>query len=214
MTRAMNTTGKISATSNSASMFRLPALLKPTVFLLCLLPLVYNVAGVFQGTLGANPVEAILHDFGLWSVRLLLLTLCMTPLQMQFRWGAAGKLRRMLGLFAFFYALLHFVVWLVLDQQLNMSDALSDIIEKKYITVGMVALVGLLVLALTSNRWSVRKLGVRWKALHRVVYPLAVLTIVHYLWQVRANDVLEPAAYLAALLVLLLWRFIRMLRRG
>lgn len=210
----MNSTGKISATSNSASAFRLPGLLKPTVFVLCLLPLVYNVAGVFQGTLGANPVEAILHDFGLWSVRLLLLTLCMTPLQLQFGWGAAAKLRRMLGLFAFFYALLHFVVWLVLDQQLDMSDALSDIIEKKYITVGMVALVGLLVLAVTSNRWSVRKLGVRWKALHRVVYPLAVLTIVHYLWQVRANDVLEPAAYLAALLVLLLWRFIRMLRRS
>ena len=133
-------------------------------------------------------------------------------MQLYLRWNAVAKLRRMLGLFAFFYALLHFAVWLVLDQQLSFSSALADVIDKKYITVGMVVLLGLLALALTSNRWSVRKLGVRWKMLHRIVYPLSVLTIVHYLWQVRANDVLEPALYLAVLLVLLVMRFIRMIK--
>lgn len=209
----MHGTSKISASSVVTGAVRSSIWLKPIVFILCLLPLLFNVTGVFQGTLGANPVEAMLHDFGLWSLRLLLITLCVTPLQLQFRWRTVAKLRRMLGLFAFFYALLHFTVWLVLDQQLSFASALADIIEKKYITIGMVALVGLLVLAVTSNRWSVRKLGVRWKMLHRIIYPLAVLTIVHYLWQVRANDVLEPAAYLAALLVLLIWRFIRMVKQ-
>ncbi len=208
----MNSSGKITAVAHQTSSLRLSIWLKPVVFLMCLLPLLFNVTGLFQGKLGANPVEAILHDFGLWSLRLLLITLCVTPLQMQLRWGAVAKLRGMLGLFAFFYALLHFTVWLVLDQQLSFSSALADVIEKKYITIGMLALTGLLLLALTSNRWSVRRLGVRWKALHRIIYPLAVLTIIHYLWQVRANDVLEPAAYLVALLVLLIWRFIRMIK--
>ena len=209
----MKVTGRSALTGvRSADRWRSAIWLKPVVFLLCLLPLIYNAAGVVQGTLGPNPVEAILHDFGLWSLRLLLVTLCVTPVQMIFRWGAVAKLRRMLGLFAFFYAMLHFTVWLVLDQQLSVSSALADIVEKKYITIGMMALVGLLVLAVTSNRWSVRRLGVRWKSLHRVIYPLAVLTIIHYLWQVRANDVLEPAAYLAVLLVLMLWRFFRLVK--
>jgi len=209
----MKVTGRSALTgARSADRWRSAIWLKPVVFLLCLLPLIYNAAGVVQGTLGPNPVEAILHDFGLWSLRLLLVTLCVTPVQMIFRWGAVAKLRRMLGLFAFFYAMLHFTVWLVLDQQLSVSSALADIVEKKYITIGMMALVGLLVLAVTSNRWSVRRLGVRWKSLHRVIYPLAVLTIIHYLWQVRANDVLEPAAYLAVLLVLMLWRFFRLVK--
>lgn len=209
----MYSTSKISGAAHLTATVRFSIWLKPVVFLLCLLPLVFNAMGVFQGTLGANPVEAILHGFGVWSLRLLLVTLCVTPVQLYFRWNAVAKLRRMLGLFAFFYALLHFAVWLVLDQQLSFSSAFADVIEKKYITIGMVVLFGLLVLAVTSNRWSVRKLGVRWKLLHRIIYPLAVLTIVHYLWQVRANDVLEPAAYLAVLLLLLIWRFARMIKQ-
>lgn len=209
----MKVSGKSVSTGTSrADIWRSSLLLKSVVFLLCLLPLVFNIAGVVQGTLGPNPVEAILHDFGLWSLRLLLVTLCVTPVQMIFHWGVVAKLRRMLGLFAFFYALLHFTVWLVLDQQLSLSSAVADIVEKKYITIGMVALVGLLVLAVTSNRWSVRRLGIRWKQLHRIIYPLSVLTIVHYLWQVRANDVLEPAAYLAVLLALMVWRFVRLVK--
>lgn len=208
----MHSTSKITGASHLTDTVRFSIWLKPAVFLLCMLPLAYYAIGVFQGKLGANPVEAILHGFGVWSLRLLLVTLCVTPVQLYFRWNAVAKLRRMLGLFAFFYALLHFAVWLVLDQQLSFSSALADVIDKKYITVGMVVLLGLLALALTSNRWSVRKLGVRWKMLHRIVYPLSVLTIVHYLWQVRANDVLEPALYLAVLLVLLVMRFIRMIK--
>ena len=207
------TTGKLHAATHMSENIRFSIWLKPFVFLACLAPLLYNVLGVMQGSLGANPVEAILHSAGSWSMRLLLLTLCVTPLQQIFHWAAVAKLRRMLGLFVFFYASLHFAIWLVLDQQLNAATAFADIIEKKYITVGMVVLIGLGALTVTSNRWAVRKLGVGWKALHRIIYPLAVLTIVHYLWQVRANDVLEPALYLAVLLALLVWRFVKLMKR-
>jgi len=207
------TTGKFHNVTHVPESVRFAIWLKPVVFLACLAPLLYNVMGVVQGSLGANPVEAILHSAGSWSMRLLLITLCVTPIQQMFRWTAVAKLRRMLGLFAFFYAMLHFMIWLVLDQQLSVSTALADIVEKKYITVGMVVLVGLAALALTSNRWAVRRLGPQWKALHRIIYPLAVLTIVHYLWQGRANDILEPALYLAGLLFLLGWRFFKMISR-
>jgi sulfoxide reductase heme-binding subunit YedZ len=99
----------------------------------------------------------------------------------------------------------------VLDQGLDWSSVINEIIEKKYIAVGFIALLGLLPLALTSNRWSIRKLGKKWKPLHRLVYPLTLLVIVHFLWQVKANDIVEPAMYLAVLLLLLVWRFRKML---
>ncbi|OED42286.1 hypothetical protein AB833_06425 [Chromatiales bacterium (ex Bugula neritina AB1)] len=189
--------------------FRWIKLFKPAVFIVCLLPVVAAVAGVANNSVGPNPVEALLHSSGEWGLRFLLLTLSVTPLQMIFKWGTIAKFRRMFGLYAFFYALLHLTIWIVLDQGADYAAAFSEIVEKKYITVGIFVVLGMLPLAVTSNRWAIRRLGVRWKSLHRLIYPLSVLAILHFLWQVRANDVMEPAAYLVFLTVLLIWRFAR-----
>jgi sulfoxide reductase heme-binding subunit YedZ len=185
--------------------------IKPVTFVLCSLPLLLAIYAVSQNNLGANPIEGLLVLTGEWGLRFLLITLAVTPLQFIFRWSWVARLRRMLGLFAFFYAVMHMLIWVVLDQGLDWSSVINEIIEKKYIAVGFIALLGLLPLALTSNRWSIRKLGKKWKPLHRLVYPLTLLVIVHFLWQVKANDIVEPAIYLAVLLLLLVWRFRKML---
>ena len=185
--------------------------IKPVTFLLCSLPVVLAIYAVSQNNLGANPIEGLLLLTGEWGLRFLLITLAVTPLQFIFRWSWIATLRRMLGLFAFSYGVLHMLIWLVLDQNLDWSSVISEIIEKKYIAVGFIALIGLLPLALTSNRWSIRKLGRKWKPLHRLVYPLTLLVIVHFLWQVKANDIIEPAMYLVVLLLLLAWRLRKML---
>ncbi len=187
--------------------------IKPVTFILCSLPLVLAIYAVSQNNLGANPVEGLLVTTGEWGLRFLLITLAVTPLQFMFKWAWVAKLRRMLGLFAFFYAMMHMLIWLVLDMGLEWSAVVNEIIEKKYIAVGVIALLGLLPLALTSNRWAIRKLGKKWKPLHRLVYPLTLLVVVHFLWQVRANDIIEPVMYLAVLLVLLGWRFYKSLSR-
>ena len=191
--------------------FSIRSLIKPATFILCTLPLLVAIYAVSQDQLGANPIEGLLVLTGEWGLRLLLITLAVTPLQFMFKWLWVAKLRRMLGLFAFFYAVMHMLIWLVLDQGLDWSSVISEVLEKKYIAVGLIALLGLLPLALTSNRWAIRKLGKKWKPLHRMVYPLTLLVVVHFLWQVRANDIMEPAMYLAALLVLLGWRFFKKL---
>ncbi len=202
-------------TTNSTAVkrrFRWIKLVKPIVFLVCLLPLISIIAAAANNSLGPNPVEALLHDCGEWGLRFMLITLSVTPLQMIFKWRMIANFRRMFGLYAFFYAVLHLAVWLVLDQGLDLSAAFSEIVEKKYITVGIIVILGMLPLTLTSNRWAIRKMGTRWKSLHRWIYPLSVLAILHFLWQVRANDILEPAAYLAFLTMLLVWRFVRMVK--
>lgn len=198
--------------ASTARKFSMRSLIKPAVFIVCLMPAVTGILAVATDRLGANPVEGLLHLTGEWGLRFLLVTLCVTPLQITFKWLWIAKLRRMLGLFAFFYACVHLSIWLVLDQGLDLAAAFSEIIEKKYITIGIISLLIMVPLAVTSNRWSIRKLGKRWKPLHRLIYPVAVLAIVHFLWQVRAKDVLEPAAYLGFLLVLLIWRFVRQVK--
>ncbi len=205
----------MAVTTNQASAarkFSWRSLIKPVVFIACLAPLAAGILAVATNNLGPNPIESLLHLAGEWGLRFLLITLAVTPLQVTFKWLWVAKLRRMLGLFAFFYACLHLIIWVVLDQGMDLSSAFSDIIEKKYITIGIISLLAMLPMALTSNRWSVRKLGKRWKPLHRVIYPVSVLAVVHFLWQVRANDVAEPALYLGFLLVLLLWRFVRQMK--
>lgn len=192
--------------------FSTRGLIKPATFILCALPLIVAIYAVSQDQLGANPVEGLLLLTGEWGLRFLLITLAVTPLQFMFKWLWVAKLRRMLGLFAFFYAVMHMLIWLVLDQGLDWSSVLNEILEKKYIAVGVIALLGLLPLALTSNRWAIRKLGKKWKPLHRLVYPLTLLVVVHFLWQVRANDIIEPVMYLAVLMGLLCWRFYRVLK--
>ena len=185
------------------------AVLKAVLFALALVPLAWLIRGAWLGDLGANPLETVTHTLGDWALRLLLITLAVTPLRRLSGWNWLVKLRRMLGLYAFFYASLHFMVWVWLDQQLVWVDMLADIVKRPYVTVGFVAWLLLVPLALTSNRFAIRKLGRRWQQLHRLVYVIAPLAVLHFLWLVKA-DWLEPLTYGAILAVLLGLRY----RRG
>jgi methionine sulfoxide reductase heme-binding subunit len=188
---------------------------KPLVFVLCAVPLAWLVLrafGVSGLSLGPNPVEALLHGLGLWALRLLLLTLCVRPAAVLLRQPRLMRLRRMVGLWAFTYVVLHFLVWLVLDRGLDWPGIVADIAKRPFVTVGFAALVLLVPLAVTStDRWM-RRLGRRWHALHRLVYVAALLGSLHFLWLVKA-DWREPALYIAAYIALMAWRW-RALRRA
>ncbi len=177
---------------------------KPVVFLLCALPAAWVVTDLFEitGTLGANPVEAILDRFGNWGLRFIMIALAVTPLRRLTGWNWLSRFRRMLGLFAFFYVLMHFTTWLVLDQGLLLAAIAEDLIERPYITVGFLALVLLTAMAVTSTNGFRRRLGRRWQTLHNSVYLVGILGVGHYWWQVR-GDQLEPLVYAAILTVLL-----------
>lgn len=183
-------------------------ILKPVLFVACLLPLSRLVAGAFGlagVSLGANPVDEILDTCGKWTLNLLLITLCVTPLRDITGINPLIRVRRMLGLFAFTYALLHFTTYLVLDLRLDFAGLGEDIAKRPYITVGFTALLLLVPLAATSTNRMMRKLGRRWQKLHRLVYLIPALGVVHYYWQVKA-DVREPLIYAAALVILLGYR--------
>lgn len=180
--------------------------LKAGVFLLCLVPLALLVARALGDDLGANPIETITHHTGRWGLRLLLVTLAVTPLRQLTGWGGVMRLRRMLGLFAFFYLSLHFVTYAWLDQGLVWADVVEDVAKRPYVTVGFTAFLLLVPLAATSTDGMIRRLGGRrWKRLHRLVYVSAVGGCLHYLWLVKA-DSRDPLVYLAILTVLLALR--------
>jgi methionine sulfoxide reductase heme-binding subunit len=181
--------------------------IKPVLFIACLLPLTWLLARAFGfgGSLGANPIELIQDTLGQWGLRFLVITLAITPLRDWFNASWLVSLRRMLGLFAFTYVLLHFLTWLVLDQGLYWSGVLADIAKRPFITLGFLAFVLLMPLAITSTNKMMRRLGKRWKTLHRLVYLIAILGVWHYYWQVKA-DVREPLIYAAIVAVLLGWR--------
>lgn len=184
---------------------------KVLLFGACLAPFAWLVAraiGLGGLGLGANPISELLHTLGLWGLRLLLSTLCITPLAVELRKPKLMGLRRMLGLFAFAYLALHFLTWLVLDQWLSAARIVADIVKRPYITVGFTALLLLVPLAVTSTRGWMRRLGRRWHTLHRLVYLAATLGCVHFWWQVKA-DWREPLAYAVALAGLLGWRLRR-----
>jgi sulfoxide reductase heme-binding subunit YedZ len=184
---------------------------KPLLFLLCSLPLAWLAArafGLAGAGLGANPVDELQDQLGQWGLRLLLATLCVTPLASTMRVPWIMGLRRMLGLFSFTYIVLHFANWLVLDHWFDGSAIIADIAKRPYITVGFASLLMLLPLAVTSTRGWMRRLGRRWHRLHRLVYPAAILGCLHYWWQVKA-DWREPLLYSAVLAVLLAWRLRR-----
>ena len=188
---------------------------KPLLFLICSLPLAWLAARVFGigGVgLGANPVDELQDQLGQWGLRLLLATLCVTPLAVTTRTPWIMGLRRTLGLFSFTYLALHFANWLVLDRWFDGSAIIADIAKRPYITVGFAAFAMLLPLAVTSTNGWMRRLGRRWHRLHRLIYPAAILGCVHYWWQVKA-DWREPLLYAAALAVLLAWRLRRSLVR-
>ncbi len=187
---------------------------KPLVFGLCLVPaiLVVTDAAGITGGLGVNAVEDIQDRFGNWGLRFIMITLAVTPLRQLTGWNLLARFRRMLGLFAFFYVLMHFLTWLVLDQGLLWSAIVEDIGERTFITAGFAAFLVLTALAATSTAGARRRLGRRWQQLHRAVYAAAILGVVHYWWQVKA-DIREPAVYAAILALLLGYRVLRRTRR-
>ena len=177
---------------------------KPLVFLACLVPaaLVVGDAFEFTGSLGANPVEEILDRFGNWGLRFVMIALAVTPLRRVTGWNWLTRFRRMLGLYAFFYALMHFLTWLVLDQGILWSAILEDIAKRPFITLGFAALVILTAMALTSTNGMRRRLGKSWQRLHYGAYVVGILGVWHYWWQVK-KDIREPLIYAAILAVLL-----------
>jgi sulfoxide reductase heme-binding subunit YedZ len=180
--------------------------LKPAVFTGALVPLADLLLRAAQGTLSANPVAAALNRLGLLTLIFLVATLSLTPLRLLFGWSWPIRIRRMLGLFAFFYASLHFTTYLAIDQQFDFRAILEDILKRKFIFVGFAAFLLLIPLALTSTNASVRRLGIRrWQRLHRLVYLAAALGAIHFIWRVK-RDLTEPAIYAAIVAVLLLIR--------
>lgn len=189
----------------SKSFYRLT---KPVLFLLCLLPLAFLSLRAFEVAgfgLGANPIEALLHELGRWGLKFLLLGLSITPLRRWTSWNWLLRFRRMLGLFAFFYIVLHFLVYAVLDQGLDIGLIVEDVIERPYITLGMTGLLLLIPLAVTSTKGMMRHLGKRWQKLHRLVYVIAVVAVWHFYWQVKL-DTLDATVYALLLAVLLATR--------
>lgn len=177
--------------------------IKAVVFLLCLAPALQLALAWQADTLGANPVEAITHASGEWTLRFLLITLAVTPLRRLSGLHWLLRLRRMLGLFAFAWGVAHFATYLWLDQFFDWMAIAHDVLKRPFITVGFAALVLMVPLAVTSNAFSIRRLGGRrWQALHRAVYGIAILGVVHYWWLVKA-DLLAPLAYAAVLALLL-----------
>jgi sulfoxide reductase heme-binding subunit YedZ len=190
-------------------------LYKPAIFVAGLVPFVLLVLGTFAlagQDLGADPVKKILHVCGKTALNFLILTLLVTPVRDLFGLPHLLRIRRMLGLFVFFYVLVHFTVYLVLDLELDFSTLGEDIAERPYITIGFAAFLMLIPLAVTSTNKMMRRLGRRWQKLHRLVYVIAILGVWHYYWQVK-SDVREPLVYAAILAVLLGYRVYKQQRK-
>lgn len=183
-------------------------LIRPALWLLVIVPAIVLVAQLLLDQLGAEPIEALEHASGEWALRLLAASLAVTPLMRLTGWGWMVAQRRFLGLAAFFWAMGHLSVYIVLDQFFDWPEIVKDILKHLYITVGMLAFVLMIPLALTSTKSSIRKLGgKRWNQLHRLVYVSAVAGCVHYLWAVK-KDLAEPMLYAAVFVVLFALRFI------
>jgi sulfoxide reductase heme-binding subunit YedZ len=186
--------------------------IKVAVFVTCLAPLGLLAWAAYTQNLGANPIEKITHATGDWTLRFLLITLSITPLRKLLGVPWLVKFRRMLGLFAFFYACLHFATYIWLDKFFNLHEMLADVAKRKFITVGFTAFILLIPLAVTSTAGWIRRLGgKRWQALHRLIYFSAIAGVVHYVWLVKA-DIREPLEYGAILALLLGYRLVIWIR--
>ena len=190
------------------------AAVKPVVFALCLLPLAWLVYGIFANTLGANPAEKLIRATGDWTLRFLCITLAVTPVRTIFKQPALARLRRMLGLFAFFYASLHFLCYSWLDMGLVWTDIVRDIAKRPFILVGTSALLLMTPLALTSFNRAIKALGAaRWQLLHRAVYAVVLLGLLHFFWMRAAkSNFNEVAIYAVVIAMLLGWRLARRLK--
>ena len=184
---------------------------KIVLFLAALLPAAWLVRGVIAGDLGVNPAEAIQLQTGRWALRFLLITLAVTPVRRIFHWNVIIQYRRMLGLFAFFYASLHFASYIVLDQYFDFDGMMADVVRRPFITVGFAAFMLMLPLALTSTKGWIRRLGKRWQAIHRLAYVSAICAVVHFIWKGKVI-VGDPVIYAGILTVLLGFRVVRTLR--
>ncbi|MGC1657887.1 MAG: protein-methionine-sulfoxide reductase heme-binding subunit MsrQ [Candidatus Acidiferrales bacterium] len=179
---------------------------KVVVFLLCLVPLGVLIWRGFQGDLTANPIEFVEHWTGDWTIRFLIITLCITPLRKLLHVPLLIRFRRMLGLFAFFYVCLHFSAWVVLDHFFNLHEMWTDVLKRRYITVGFTGFVLLLPLAITSTAGWIRRLGgKRWQLLHRAIYFAAIAGVIHYYWLVKSDE-RKPLQYAGMVGILLAWR--------
>lgn len=184
--------------------------LKTVLFVTALVPAAHLAAGIVTDDLGANPIEYITHETGWFALAFLFLSLTVTPVRRATGWHVLVRFRRMLGLFAFFYASLHLLTWFVFDHTLDVMGMLEDVVERPFITVGMTAFLIMVPLALTSNAAMIRRLGRRWQTLHRLVYVAAIAGVVHFWWLVKA-DVREPQRWALGLTVLLgvrAWRIV------
>lgn len=179
---------------------------KPVLFALCLAPALWLAVGAWRGSLGVNPVEKLTLATGQWTLRLLAAALAVTPLRRLLGWPELIRFRRMLGLFAFFYALVHMFTYVWLDQFFDWDEIARDIVKRRFITAGMAAFAAMLPLAFTSTRgWIARLGGKRWRRLHRLVYLAAAAGVIHFWWKVK-SEVREPAIYALLFAVLLLAR--------
>ena len=182
------------------------ALSKPFVVVACLIPALLLAWSAYTNQLGPDPVAQIEHGTGIWALRFLLITLAVTPLRMLTKWNWLIRYRRMLGLFAFFYATLHLAIYLVIDLGGFWSQIFSEIAKKPFITVGFAAWLLLIPLAATSTKAMMRKLGRNWLRLHRLIYLIGLLGVLHFLWQVKFGEkiaVIEPVIYLGIYLLLI-----------
>ena len=183
---------------------------KPILFILALTPALWLLFRALTGRLGVNPIEDLTLTTGIWTLRFLLVTLAITPLRRATGWNEIIRYRRMLGLFAFFYASIHLSIYLFLDQGLALGFILKDIAKRRYITAGMVAFACMVPLAITSTKGWIRRLGRRWQMLHRLIYVSGLAACLHFIWKVKVV-IGEPVYYATILLVLLgfriLWRY-------
>lgn len=188
---------------------------KVPVFLVCLVPLGDLVWRYFTHNLGANPVEFVQHATGDWTLRFLVITLCITPLRKLLKLPELIRFRRMLGLFAFFYVCLHFLTYIGPDQSFDLSAMWKDVAKRPFITMGFTGFLLLIPLALTSTKGWIRRLGGRrWQTIHRAIYISAACGVIHYYWLVK-SAVLRPLTYGAIVGVLLAWRLVdRLMRPG
>ncbi|MDQ3169697.1 MAG: sulfoxide reductase heme-binding subunit YedZ [Acidobacteriota bacterium] len=177
--------------------------LRILTFLGCLVPAALLTYRAFvTGDLGINPIETLTHETGQWALRFLLASLAITPLRRLTGWNRVIVFRRMLGLFAFFYAILHLSAWVVFDHYFTLATMLEDIAKRPFITMGTISLLLMLPLALTSTKWAIRKMGKRWQTLHRIVYVSAAAAVVHFIWKEKV--IISETVIYAAILVLLL----------
>jgi methionine sulfoxide reductase heme-binding subunit len=186
--------------------------IKPVLFVAALVPLAWLLWGMLQGTLGANPAETIQLQTGRWALKFLLLTLTVTPLRRLTGWNVVIQYRRMLGLFAFFYASLHFASYIVLDQFFDWRAILRDIPKRPFILMGFTAFVLMIPLAVTSTKGWIRRLGRRWQTLHRLIYVSAICAAIHFIWKVKVATG-DPTVYAAIVVALLGFRVIWFLRK-